>query len=72
MILKVSCTCGHSGIASDARLPCELRCWRCGSSRRVEADHGRAIISRDRFEEWLSGERERPQVRRKAATLATS
>ena len=63
MILKVSCTCGHAGITSDARLPCELRCWRCGSSRRVETDHGMAIISRDRFEEWLAAERERPRAR---------
>jgi hypothetical protein len=66
MLIRVTCPCGHTGVTSDARLPCELRCWRCGSLRRVDSD-GKAIVSTARFEEWLAGERERPRVRRTAS-----
>jgi hypothetical protein len=72
MMVRVVCSCGHTGIASDTLLPCDLRCGRCGSRRRIEAEHCRAIYSTARFEEWIAGERGRPQVRGKAATLATA
>ena len=72
MMLKIACQqCGHVGIVSAERLPRELQCSACGSSRHIEADQGRAIVSTDRFEEYLAGERERPQVRRKAASLSS-
>jgi hypothetical protein len=66
-VLKVACTCGHDGIVSAKSLPRNLTCWQCGTSRRVEADHGRPIYSQARFEEWIAGTRERPQM----ATLAS-
>jgi hypothetical protein len=37
MMLKIWCTmCGNVGVVSAERLPAELRCWQCGTSRRVE------------------------------------
>jgi hypothetical protein len=72
MMLKIACPCGHVGIVDASTLPRSLVCSSCGASRHVEADQGRAIVSTDRFEEYLAGERERPQVRRKAASLASS
>jgi transcription elongation factor Elf1 len=73
MILRIECpSCNHVGLAAAETLPRLLTCSICGASRHVEADQGRAIVSTERFEEYLAGERERPQVRRKAATLATS
>jgi hypothetical protein len=62
MLIRVTCTCGHVGIVSAATLPAELVCSGCNASRRVEAGDGRAITSTARFEEYLAGERERPQV----------
>jgi hypothetical protein len=32
-----------------------------GAARRVDSGDGKAIVSTDRFEEYLAGERERPQ-----------
>jgi hypothetical protein len=71
MMLRISCPCGHVGLTVAENLPAELVCSACGSSRHVEADQGRAIVSADRFEEYLAGERDRPQVRRKAAAIAS-
>ena len=48
MLIKVSCSCGHTGIVSDSRLPCELRCWSCGNSRRVEPNGDARIVSTER------------------------
>jgi hypothetical protein len=63
MILKISCpSCDHVGLVSAERLPAELVCSSCGTSRRVASSDGKAITSTARFEEWLSGERERPRV----------
>jgi hypothetical protein len=36
MLICVTCPCGHVGIVSAERLPAELTCSSCGSSRRVE------------------------------------
>jgi hypothetical protein len=73
MMLKIQCDCGHTGLAAAETLPRELVCSSCGASRHVEAGHGNAIVSTDRFEEYLAGERERPQVHRKAAaSLSTA
>ena len=48
MLIKVTCRCGHTGVASDGRLPCELRCWSCGGSRRVEPNGDARIVSTER------------------------
>ena len=64
MMVRISCQCGHAGIASDAILPAVLRCWQCGASRRIEAEHCRGIVSEARFAEWMEGSRPRPQVRK--------
>jgi hypothetical protein len=45
---KLKCPCGHTGIVSDSRLPCELHCWSCGTSRRVEPDGDARIIGTER------------------------
>jgi hypothetical protein len=71
MLLRVACLCGHIGLVCAETLPRELVCSSCGASRHVEVDQGRAIVSTDRFEEYLAGERGRPQVRRKAASLSS-
>jgi ribosomal protein S27E len=72
MMVRVECTsCGHVGVVSTSTLPRELVCSSCNDRRHVQADQGRAIVSTDRFEEYLAGERERPQVRRKAASLSS-
>jgi hypothetical protein len=65
MMVKVVCTCGHSGVVSAESLPRDLVCSRCGSSRHVEAEDGTRIVNRVAFEEWLFGERKasRPQAR---------
>jgi hypothetical protein len=66
MMLKIACTCGHVGVVNAQSLPRELRCWQCGSCRRVEAKDCEArIVSRVAFEEWLFGESDaqRPQAR---------
>jgi hypothetical protein len=58
MILRIECaSCNHVGLVCAETLPRELVCSSCGASRHVEADQGRAIVSTDRFEEYLSGER---------------
>jgi hypothetical protein len=57
-MVKVVCTCGHTGIVSAESLPRELTCARCGSSRRVEA--GERIRNKVAFEEWLLGEHKAP------------
>lgn len=67
MLIRVTCPCGHVGIVAADRLPAELRCWQCGEVRHVALKDGRRIRSTDAFEEWMAGERERPQVRRKAS-----
>ena len=66
MMTMISCACGHVGAMGDGPLPRELVCSRCGSSQLIGAGHGKPIVSGERFEEWLSSERPRPQVRRKA------
>jgi hypothetical protein len=48
MLIKVTRRCGHTGITSDGRLPCELRCWSCGSSHRVEPNGDARIVSTER------------------------
>jgi hypothetical protein len=63
MLVKVACPCGHVGVVDASTLPRELQCSRCGAGRHVEPDSGRAIVSTARFEEWLAGERPRPQAR---------
>jgi hypothetical protein len=35
MMLKIACTCGHTGLVCAERLPAELRCWQCGDRRHV-------------------------------------
>ena len=55
MLIKVTCPCGHTGIVSDNRLPCELRCWSCGTSRRVEPNGDARIVSTERRRERASG-----------------
>jgi hypothetical protein len=60
MMVKVVCTCGHTGIVSAETLPRDLVCSRCGSSRRVEA--GQPIVNKIAFQEWLLGEREAPRA----------
>jgi hypothetical protein len=49
MMLRIACRqCGHVGLVSAERLPAELRCWQCGTSRRVEVDRSARIISTER------------------------
>jgi hypothetical protein len=36
-------------------LPRDLRCWRCGTTRHVEARHGRRIVNKVTVLEWLCG-----------------
>ena len=48
MLIKVTCRCGHTGVVGDSRLPCELRCWSCGGSRRVEPNGDARIVSTER------------------------
>jgi hypothetical protein len=55
MMVKVVCTCGHSGVVNTETLPRELTCSRCGSCRYVEAEDGTRIVNRVAFEEWLFG-----------------
>jgi hypothetical protein len=62
MMLRIECPCGHIGLADASTLPRSLTCSACGASRHVHAGDGRAITSTARIEEWLAGERERPQV----------
>jgi hypothetical protein len=59
MIVRISCACGHTGLACAERLPRKLVCSRCGSCRYVGPEHGKAILSNAHFEEWLAGGRER-------------
>jgi hypothetical protein len=54
MMVKVVCPCGHTGAVSAETLPRELRCSRCGCSRRVQAERGERIISTARREEWVA------------------
>jgi hypothetical protein len=62
MMLKIMCTCGHTGIVSAATLPRELQCSRCGSCRYVKAEDGARIVNRVAFEEWLFGASGAPRV----------
>jgi hypothetical protein len=56
MMVRIECTsCGHVGLADAQTLPRELRCWQCGSSRRVEAKGARRVASRTAVLEWLCG-----------------
>jgi hypothetical protein len=56
MMLKIACQqCGHIGLANAETLPRQLRCSRCGRSRRVEAKDSARIVNRVAFEEWLFG-----------------
>jgi ribosomal protein S27E len=56
MMLRIACRqCGHIGIVSAERLPAELRCWQCGSSRRVEVKDGARVRSREAVMEWILG-----------------
>jgi hypothetical protein len=68
MLLKIACMCGHVGVVSKERLPCDLvcsrcGCSRCGCSRRVEAKDGARIVNRVAFEEWLFGAPGAPPAR---------
>jgi hypothetical protein len=61
MMVKIECPkCTHIGIVSAERLPAELRCWQCGTSRRVEA--GARIVNRAAVLEWLLGASGAPRV----------
>jgi hypothetical protein len=60
MMMRISCPCGHTGLACAERLPRKLRCSRCGCCRYVGVEHGKAIVSNAHFEEWLAGGRGRP------------
>jgi hypothetical protein len=72
MILRISCpSCNHIGLVAAETLPRELVCSSCSMTRHVDVSDGKAITSTARLEEWLAGERERPQVRRKTATLSS-
>jgi hypothetical protein len=62
MMLKIMCTCGHTGIVSAATLPRELQCSRCGCGRRVEAKDCARIVNRVALEEWLLGASGAPRV----------
>ena len=61
--------------ASDVRAshcPCGTKCENSGHTKARSRNVSRPIKagrsdSKARFEEWLAGERERPQVRRKAS-----
>jgi hypothetical protein len=56
MMVRIECTsCGHVGVVRTSTLPRELRCWQCGSSRRVEAKGARRVASRTAIIEWLCG-----------------
>ena len=65
MMVRIECmSCGHVGVVSTSTLPRELRCWQCGSSRRVEAKGARRVASRTAIIEWLCGaEAPRAQAR---------
>ena len=64
MLLKIICRCGHIGVVDAQTLPRELRCWQCGSSRRVEAKGAQRVASRTAIIEWLCGaEAPRAQAR---------
>jgi hypothetical protein len=65
MMVRIECTsCGHVGVTDTQTLPRELRCWQCGSSRRVEAKGARRVASRTAIIEWLCGaEAPRAQAR---------
>ena len=54
MMVKVVRTCGHTGVVNADSLPREMRCWQCGSSRRVEAERSARIVSTARREEWVA------------------
>jgi hypothetical protein len=70
MLLKIECPeCTHIGIMSAERLPAELRCWQCGTSRRVEA--GARIVNRASVLEWLLGASGGPAGHRKKAVGVT-
>jgi hypothetical protein len=62
MMLRIECTCGHSGIVSAGSLPRSMTCSRCGSARHVEAADGARIVNRVAFEEWLFGAPGSPRV----------
>jgi hypothetical protein len=63
MLLKIVCQqCGHIGIVSAESLPRDFWCWQCGSSRRVEAEHGARIKNPVAFAESLFGEHKAPRA----------
>jgi hypothetical protein len=65
MLLRVACpSCSHTGLVAAERLPAELVCSSCSTPSYVAPEHGKQIVSTARFEEYLAGERGRPQVRR--------
>ena len=55
MMLRITCPCGHVGLADAQTLPRELRCWQCGASRHVEVKDARRMASRAAVLEWLCG-----------------
>jgi hypothetical protein len=55
MMLRITCPCGHVGVAEAATLPRSLTCSACGESRHVEAKDGERIKNPVAFEEWLLG-----------------
>jgi hypothetical protein len=60
MMVRVSCPCGHVGLAIGESLPRNLTCSACGESRRV--DGGTRIVNKIAFQEWLLGEHEAPRA----------
>jgi hypothetical protein len=56
MMLKISCPCGHVGLADASILPRELTCSLCGSSRHVHAKDCTRIRNRVAVMERILGE----------------
>jgi hypothetical protein len=46
MMLRIACTCGHTGVVSAESLPRSLTCSRCGSCRYVKGEDGTRIVNR--------------------------
>jgi len=56
MMLKIACTCGHTGLVCAERLPAELRCWQCGDRRHVAPKDCARIRNRVAVMERILGE----------------
>jgi hypothetical protein len=55
LLLAIVCPCcGHVGIAREESLPCDLVCWQCRLSRRIEPERAARIVSIAKREERIS------------------